>query len=430
MKGYVRQRTKGSWEITIDVGRDPATGKRRRHSETIRGTKRDAERRLAELLVNIERGSYIKPKKITVGEWLNDWGTSYVATNCSLRTLDSYRSEIENHIVPSLGSILLTQLRPQHLQSYYAAALAHGRIDGKGGLSQRTVQYQHRIISESLDHAVKMGFLARNVADAVDPPHPKRHSMATLKPEDVPQFLNWSRGTRFHALYCTALFTGMRLGELLGLRWCDVDLDLATLSISQALLKRRGLCHMVEPKSAYSRRSIAISPAVAILLRHHRAQQEMERIMMGTNLKEIDLVFANSDGNPLDPGTVTKTFSRVLAKAGLTHIRFHDLRHTHATLMLKAGIHPKIVQERLGHGSIAVTLDTYSHVVSGLQELAVQRFEGIFDKEVLKILTNTEVPNESKCRQNVGIEEKFQCEPHRTRTCNRLIKSQLLCQLS
>ena len=373
---------------------------------------------------------HVKPKRLTFGEWLNDWVNSYVAANCALRTLDSYRSEIANHIFPSLGSIPLTQLRHQHLQSYYAAAFAQGRVDGRGGLSLRTVQYHHRIISESLDHALKMGLLARNVADAVAPPHPKRRSIVTLAPEDVPMFLRASRRTPFHTLYCTALFTGMRLGELLGLRWCNVDLEMATLSVSQALLKRRSVCQMVEPKSTHSRRSIAISPALTILLRQHRAQQEAERILLGANLKESDLVFAKSDGEPLDPGTVTKTFSRVLAKAGLTHIRFHDLRHTHATLMLKAGIHPKIVQERLGHGSIAVTMDIYSHVVSGLQELAAQRFERIFDEESLKILTNAGMPNGLECRQNVGSGEEFKREPLGTRTLNLLIKSQLLYLLS
>jgi len=432
MRGSIRQRTRGSWEITIDIGRDPATGKRLRHFETIKGTKKDAQRRLAELQVSVEQGSYAKPRRLTLGEWLEDWLNNYVIANCSPRTADSYRSEIRNHISPSLGAIPLTQLRPEHIQSYYAKALSEGRIDGKGGLSARTVLYQHRILSEALSHAVRIGLLVRNVAKVVDPPRLKRRSMATLATEDVPKFLEASRESPYHALYCTALFTGMRLGELLGLRWCDVNLDMATLSVAQALFKRCGVCKMIEPKSAHSRRSIALSPVLAILLRRHRTRQEAERILLGDPLRETDLVFARPDGSPLDPGTVTKTFSRVLARAGLPHIRFHDLRHTHATLMLKAGIHPKIVQERLGHGSIAVTLDTYSHVVSGLQEVAAQRFEGMLDSEVLRLLTDAELSDKdtSLCRQNVGKEEEFEREPRRTRTSNRLIKSQLLCQLS
>jgi integrase len=265
----------------------------------------------------------------------------------------------------------------------------------------------------------------------VDAPRPKRRGMTTMASEDVPQFLRASQETPFHEVYCTALLTGMRLGELLGLRWCDVDLELATIYVSQALYKRRGVCKIVEPKTPHSRRSIAMSPALTILLRQYRTQQGAERILVGNPLEENGLVFAYADGSPLDPGTVTHTFTKILAKAGLPRIRFHDLRHTHATLMLKAGVHPKIVQERLGHGSIAVTLDTYSHVVGGLQEVAAQRFEGALDSEALKILTSAEISDEpQECRQNVGNELGFEREPRRTRTSNRLIKSQLLFQLS
>ena len=149
-----------------------------------------------------------------------------------------------------LGRVLLTQLQPQHLQNYYSQALTKGRADGKGGLSARTVQYHHRILSEALKHAVKMGLVGRNVAEAVDPPRVERKNMATLAPEDVPKFLEAARTIPYYVLLYTALYTGMRLGELLGLRWCDVDLDVASLSVVQSLYKRCGVCKMVEPKSS------------------------------------------------------------------------------------------------------------------------------------------------------------------------------------
>jgi len=421
MKGYIRQRSKGSWEIAIDVGRDPSTGKRLQHWETVRGTKRDAQQRLAELLVTIEQGSYIKPERRTLGAWLEDWINSYVATNCSPRTVDSYRSELRVHIIPALGAIPLTNLRPQHLQGYYARALLQGRANGKGGLSSRTVQYHHRIMSEALSHAVKMGLLGRNVAEAVDPPRPKRRSMATLIPEDVPRFLEAARDTPYYLFFYTALYTGMRLGELLGLRWCDLDLDMASLSVVQSLYKRRGICQMKEPKSSHSRRQIALSPSLVILLRKHRIEEQAQRILLGKPLDDGDLVFCHPDGSPLDPGTVTHTFTKALIRAGLPHIRFHDLRHTHATLMLKQGIHPKIVSERLGHASIAITLDTYSHVLPGLQEAAAQRFDTLFQSR------QTEAEHVGKMLANDG---EFEPEPPRNRTSNLLIKSQLLCQLS
>ena len=341
----------------------------------MRGRTEQKRQRSAELLVTIGQGSYIKPKRLTLGGWLEDWINSYVTTNCSPRTVDSYRSEIRGHIVPALGAIPLTNLRPQHLQSYYARALLQGRVDGKGGLSARTVQYHHRILSEALSPAVKMGLLGRNVAEAVDPPRPKRKSLATLTPEDVPRFLEAARDMPYYLLFYTALYTGMRLGELLGLRWCDVDLDICSLSVVQALYKRRGICQMKEPKSSHSRRQIALSSSLVVLLRKYRIEEQAQRILLGKSLDDGDLVFCHPDGSPLDPGTVTHTFVRVITKAGLPHIRFHDLRHTHATLMLKQGIHPKIVSERLGRASIAITLDTYSHVLPGLQEAAAERFD-------------------------------------------------------
>lgn len=377
----VRKRSKGSWEIYLDIGLDPTTGKRLRHYETIKGSKKFAKQRLAELEVSIEKGSYIKPRRITLAEWLSNWLNGYVSTNCGIRTAQSYQSEVRYHLIPALGAIPLTRLQPQQLQNYYAHALSQGRIDGKGGLSARTVQYHHRILSEALSHAVKMGLLVRNVAEAADPPHPERRNMATLALEDIPKFLEATQETPYHALFYTALYTGMRLGELLGLRWCDVDLDMAFLSVVQALYKRSGVCKMVKPKSSHSRRRIALSPSLVLLLREYQAEQQTQRILLGKLPTDTDLVFSHPDGKPLDPGVVSHTFAKVLKKARLPHIRFHDLRHTHATLLLKGAVHPKIVSERLGHASIGITLDTYSHVLPGLQERAAERFDDLVTGE-------------------------------------------------
>jgi len=377
----VRKRSKGSWEIYLDIGLDPVTGKRLRHYETIKGSKKLAKQRLAELEVSIEKGSYVKPKRITLAEWLSNWLNGYVTTNCGIRTSQSYQSEVRRHLIPALGAIPLTQLQPQQLQNYYSQALTKGRTDGKGGLSARTVQYHHRILSEALSHAVKMGFLVRNVAEAADPPHPERRNMATLALEDIPKFLEATQETPYYVLFYTALYTGMRLGELLGLRWCDVDLDIAFLSVVQALYKRSGVCKMVKPKSSHSRRRIALSPSLVLLLREYKAEQQTQRILLGKLPADSDLVFSHLDGKPLDPGVVSHTFAKVLKKARLPHIRFHDLRHTHATLLLKGGVHPKIVSERLGHANIGITLDTYSHVLPGLQERAAEHFDNLVTRE-------------------------------------------------
>jgi len=206
--------------------------------------------------------------------------------------------------------------------------------------------------------------------------------------QDIPRFLEAAYSTFYYRLFHTALWTGMRLSEFLGVRWCDVYLELGYQSMIQSLYKRNGVCQMVQPKSKHSWRSIAVPPMLTGLFQQHRIQQEADRLLLGLPLKETDLIFAHPDGSPLDPSTVGHNFSRILEKAGIPHICFHDLRHIHATLLLEADVHPKIVQERLGYSSIAVTIDTYSHVVPGLQEMAARRIEVAIGDEALKILVD------------------------------------------
>jgi len=382
MRGHIRQRSKGSWSIVIDVGRDPRTGKRRQQWYTVKGTKKDAERELREKLRSLETGAYIKPQRISLGEYLKHWVDSYAVMHTSPRTAEGYKGIVNGYLIPALGGIPLCELQPRHLEKYYADALSHGRLDGKGGLSARTVLHLHRVLSQALSHAVKQGLLARNVAQAVVAPRPGRSQMTTLSAADVPKFLDAARKTPFYVLFYTALYTGMRRGELLGLRWCDIDLGKATISVVQTLHRLSGGKFVIrEPKSPHSRRMVALSPSVAELLRGYHAEQEAKRLLLGTALTGQDLVFAHPDGSPLDPSTITHAFGKLIKKAGLPHIRFHDLRHTHATLMLKWGVHPKIVSERLGHANIGITLDTYSHVVPGLQEAAALRFDALISSE-------------------------------------------------
>jgi len=382
MRGHIRQRSKGAWSIVIDVGREPGTGKRRQQWYTVRGTKKDAERELREKLRSLERGAYVKPQRISLGEYLKHWVESYAVMHTSPRTAEGYQAIVNRYLVPALGGIPLCELQPQHLEKYYGDALAHGRLDGKGGLSTRTVLHQHRVLSQALSHAVKQGVLARNVAQAVVAPRPGRSQMGTLSSGDVPRFLDAARRTPYYILFYTALYTGMRRGELLGLRWCDIDLGKASISVVQTLYRLSGGKFVIkEPKSPHSRRMVALSPSVAELLRRHYTEQETQRILLGKTLGRDDLVFAHPDGSPLDPSTVTHAFGDLIKRTGLPHVRFHDLRHTHATLMLKGGVHPKIVSERLGHANIGITLDTYSHVVPGLQEAAALRFDALIDSE-------------------------------------------------
>jgi len=423
MRGHIYQRAKGSWTIVYDLPTDTITGKRRQKSQTVKGTKRDAERALREILLSLEQGSYVKPNKLTLGEWLDQWCESFVVMNTTPRTYVSYRSIIDNHLKQGLGSIALSRLEPQQIQAYYADKLAKGRVDGKGSLSNRSVLYHHRILSKALDQAVKMGLVVRNVAKLITPPRVARATINVLDAGEASKLLDIASNTVYYPLFAMLLYTGLRRGEAIALRWKNIDLLGLELNVVESAYRIRKEFIIKEPKTLHSKRAVSLSPSLAALLLEYREDQELMRKQMGNPLTDEDFVFSWPDGRPLDPDVVTKAFHRIAGKAGLTNIRLHDLRHTHATLMLKAGVHPKVVSERLGHANIGITLDTYSHVLPGLQEAAAERFDRIFEEVNNE---NLRVSVSKMLAKDAGVER----EPPGNRTLNLLIKSQLLYQLS
>jgi len=376
MKGHIRKRGTGSWEIAIDIGKEPSTGQRRQHFETVRGGIKVAQKRMHELLLSVEQDSYIKPNRLTVAQFLVNWLRDYVRSNTAPKTAERYQGIVNVHLIPALGSLPVLALRPEQIQRYYTKALESGRRDGRGGLSALTVHKHHRILYEALKCGVRHGILVRNVAEAVDPPQGKSKKLTTLGPNEVQLILEAARETPYYVLFFALAYTGLRRGELLGLRWCDVNLEMSTLSVSQTLQQLQGGKYIFrEPKSKYGRRQLALSPSLAIMLWEHRLKQEHARKMLGEPLSPTDLVFSHPAGNPFRPNTVTRAFQAIAESVGLKGARLHDLRHAHATILLQQGVHPKIVQERLGHSSVAITLDIYSHVLPGLQEAAARRFE-------------------------------------------------------
>ncbi|MBU2009416.1 MAG: site-specific integrase [Chloroflexi bacterium] len=283
-----------------------------------------------------------------------------------------------------LGSLPLGELRPAHLKSLYLS-LGKARAEGEKGLSPNSISLVHRVLHKALEDAVKAELVVHNAASAVSAPRPGRHEARILSPCEVPLFLETARRSRYYIILLLALHTGMRRSELLGLRWKDIDLDMASLSVSQVVLGLAGgKLHFSEPKTAKGRRQIALTPTSVLTLRGHKEKAEADRKMLGLPLTDDDLVFARPDGSPERPTRVTEAFRWLARKMGLRGMRFHDLRHTHASLMLAQGIHPKVVQERLGHATIGITLDTYSHVVPGLQEAAARRFEGLVSNPLAK----------------------------------------------
>lgn len=389
MKGCIRKRSKNSksWSVVVDAGRDPVTGKRKQVFRTVKGTKADAERELRAILTGLDSGLYIESTKQTVRQYLNTWLQDYAKDNTSPRTFERYKEIVDKHLVPALGSIQLSKLHPQHIKAYYKKALSEGRRDGKGGLSARTVHHNHRILFQALKYAVKENIIARNVAEAVDPPRPVRKEMNIVGAEGLNRILEAAKDTPYYVLFYTSAYTGLRRSELLALRWHNVDLDYATISVVESLHRLHNQEFVFrQPKSNRSRRMIALSPSLAVLLREYKAEQAALKHSIGLVSGIRDLVFSQIDGSPIDPNSITKSFRKLVKSIGINGIRFHDLRHTHASLMLQQGIHPKIVSERLGHSSINITLDTYSHVLPGLQEAAALRFEeGLRVKPLVEI---------------------------------------------
>jgi integrase len=424
MKGHVYRRARRSWTIVYDLPADTSTGKRRQKSQSVKGTKRDAERALREVLLSLEQGSYVRPNKLTVGELLRQWLRDYASMNTTDRTQESYVSIIERHLIPGLGRIALVDLGAQAIQGYYANKLSEGRVDGRGGLSARSVVYHHRILSKALDYAVKMGLAVRNVAKLVDAPRVARVTMQTFSPEEVSRFLDVARDTDYYVYFATLLYTGLRRGELLGLRWRNLDLGSGKLSVVETAYRLgNGEYRIKEPKTPQSRRTVVLPPSLVELLRAYRFDQELLRIQLGISSGSDDFVFIRADGSPINPNAVTLAFRRIIKRAGLKHIRIHDLRHTHATLMLMAGIHPKVVSERLGHANIGITLDLYSHVLPGLQEAAAERFDKVFE-------VGEDEKSHVKVSKMLADSEDLASRPSETRTRDTLIKSQVLYQLS
>jgi len=389
MRGHITKRGKNSYSIAISLGKDLTTKKYKYQWVTVKGTKKDTEKRLSEILHQLDNGTFMKPGKMTVGEYLDQWLKDY-RPSIGPHSAQTYEFFIERHIKPAMGQLPLTSLKPEHLQKVYSDKLLSGRRDGTGGLSARSVRYIHVTIHRALKSAVRLGLLSRNVADSVDVPGLERHEMQTMTEYDIHAFLEAARSTPYYTLFYLALFTGMRRSELLALRWSDMDLLMCQASVNRTLHRlNNGEIIFRETKTAKSRRMVALSPHTCLVLQEHRQKQEQDRLLADNPLQESNLVFSQLDGTPLLPDSITHAFMVLARRIGLSGIHLHSARHTHASLMLKQGVHPKIVQERLGHASIQITLDTYSHVAPGLQEAAAAGF----DKMVLPMCENVAVEN-------------------------------------
>lgn len=375
MRGSVVKRG-GTWSAVVDAGPDPLTGKRRQKWHSGYRTKKDAEQAVSRLVTAINDGTYVEPTRQTVADFAREW-LAAIEPTVRPATHYSYKRNLELHVVPSLGSRKVVQVDAGTLHALYAQLLANGRSDGAGGLSARSVRYVHTICHRMFKDAVRWGRLARNPADAADPPQQSATPLPELQTWPAPvlaDFLDRSRESddRYFAAWHFLASTGMRRGEALGLRWSDVDLDAGRASIVQTVIAVKHEVSFGTPKTAKGRRHVALDTDTVGVLCDHRRRQLEERLLIGSGWRDHDLVFCKVDGDPLHPERFSREFDRRVARWELPKLTLHGLRHTWATLALQAGVHPKVVSERLGHANISITLDTYSHVTPTMQTDAAE----------------------------------------------------------
>jgi len=366
-----------TWTYVLYLGRD-ASGKKQQKWVGGHRTKRGAEDALVEALERMRTGMWVDPGVTTLGEFLADW-LAAMETNVLDTTFRAYEQSMRNWVVPRLGSVRLAEVTPMHLRSLQTELLRDGRVDGKGGLAPRSVASCRRVLSQALKDAVRWGLLIRNPMDAVDPPRVVDAEMVTWSDTQARAFLDAVAGDRLYAMWVLFLTTGVRRGELAGLRWDDVELDRATMAIvrNRVSAGRGKAVSTHQPKTRRGRRNVALDVTSVDVLRSHRTAQLEEHLRLGPAWVDSGYVFCGADGAPLHPDTITATFQAIIRDLDVPRIRLHDLRHTSATLALKAGIHPKVVSERLGHATVSITLDLYSHVLDGMQAEAAEQISAV-----------------------------------------------------
>jgi integrase len=368
VRGHFKKRGQ-TWYFWAELERG-SDGLRRQKSAGGFRTRKDAERAFAALRDEVRLGHYVESSKATLGQFLTDEWLPGIRASVRPTTLDHYQRIVEAHVLPRLGALPLQRVTPAKLNAFYADVLAGGRRDGRGDLSPKTVRHVHTTLHKALSDAVRWGRLPRNPADHAEPPKPRTAEMKVWSAEQLRVFLEQVESDRLHAAWLLMATTGMRRGEVLGLRWVDVNLEVGRLSVVQTLALVRERLIFGEPKTAKGRRSVALDRVTVAALRSHRALQLEERLAWGEAWQDTGLVFTREDGSPIHPSRFTEAFQRHAARARLPRIRLHDVRHSYATAALTARIPAKVVSERLGHANVSITLDTYSHVLPSLEEEA------------------------------------------------------------
>ena len=364
-EGTITRRKDGRWEARYYVPTVKGTKRK-----TIYGkTQAEVRNNLTKALSDRIDGIVYDDENMTLGEYLDVWLKGSVYGSVRQSTYDRDTNLVNNHIKPVLGGLKLKKLNSAHVQGFY-----RDRLDA--GLSASTVRKVHDILRRGLAQAVDWHLTPRNVADVVKPPKPVAKEMVALSAYQTRRLLDAAADDRLEALYVLAIHTGMRQGEMLALSWQDVEMENGAVSVRRTLTRSGGKVTFGEPKTKKSRRSIRLTPQATEALRAHLARQLRDMEILGDRYRDQGLVFTTDTGAPINPSNLRqRSFAPLLERAGLPHMRFHDLRHTCATLLLSRGVHPKFVQELLGHATISITLDTYSHVMPSMGDATAKAME-------------------------------------------------------
>lgn len=374
MKGHVKERSPGKWAIVLDLYDEK--GKRRRKWHTFETTsKRKAEEECARLITAMKSGNYVEPTKQTIAAFLDEW-LEFIKPSVAPKTHERYAEILQKGVAPLLGDVTLAKLKTDRIDGAFSKALTEGRRDGKGGLAPRTVHHMRRVLIKALSQAVTWERLSKNPATATTPPKVERKKMLAYDAAQTAELIEAIRPTRMFIPTLLAVMCGLRRGEILALRWRNVELgdNRRQLSIVESAEQTKEGVRYKEPKSGKAR-TVALSSTVIAELKAHRARQAEEQLRLGLRPDGDSFVVAQVDGQPIQPRSLTHEWVRIIGKISLPRIRFHDLRHTHASQMLAAGVHPKIASERLGHSTIGITLDLYSHVMPGMQADAAEQVD-------------------------------------------------------
>lgn len=377
MSGHIRRRGERSWELKFDIGTDPLSGKRLTRYHSFKGTKREAAAELTRLMAAADKGDYVDPSKATLADFLDRWET-WAATQVSAKTLERYKELAAHHVRPHLGAAKVQKLRAVNFAELYGK-LQKPKADGGAGLAPRTVGHVHRLMHHVLGHAVKWGVIANNPVASAEPPRVERTEVEILAPDEVKAVLKALRDTPLYPVAVIGLATGMRRGEMVAFRWCDVDLEQGRIRVERSLEQTNAGLSFKPPKTKAGRRTVSIPPSIVAELRTHWRRQQEQRLALGLGkAADDDLVFARHDGTAWPPDSLTADWARTIRILKLPKVTLHALRHTHVSQLIASGLDVVTVSRRIGHSNPTVTLGVYAHLFGNTDERAAEVVEAVF----------------------------------------------------